>query len=44
MDTSADSFLRTQVTDQPGNVIALSNPVWLLQNPPPNGIPPPRAA
>jgi hypothetical protein len=42
--TSADSFIRTQVVDQNGVVQALSNPVWPLQNPPPDGIPAPRQA
>jgi hypothetical protein len=44
VDTSADSFLRTQVVSATGAVIAASNPVWLLQNPPPGGIPAPRQA
>jgi hypothetical protein len=44
VDTSADSFLRTQVVSATGAVIATSNPVWLLQNPPPGGIPPARQA
>ena len=42
VDTSADSFVRTQVLDSAGTVVAMSNPLWLFQNPPPNGIPPPR--
>jgi hypothetical protein len=42
VDTSAESFVRTQVRDAAGKVIALSNPAWLLQNIPPNGIPDPR--
>jgi hypothetical protein len=44
VDTSAGSFVRTQVLDAAGNVIALSNPAWLLRNMPPNGIPGPRAS
>jgi hypothetical protein len=44
VDTSADSFLRTQVVSAAGAVIATSNPVWLLQTPPPGGIPAPRQA
>ena len=44
VDTSADSFVRTQVVSATGAVIATSNPVWLLQNPPPGGIPAPRQA
>ncbi len=38
------SFVRMQVVDEGGNVIALSNPVWLLRSAPPGGIPTPRAA
>jgi hypothetical protein len=44
VDSSADSFLRTQVVSATGAVIATSNPVWLLQNPPPGGIPAARQA
>ena len=45
VDTSADSFLRTQViSSTSGAIIATSNPVWLLRKPPPNGIPAPRSA
>jgi hypothetical protein len=44
IDTSSDSFVRTQVLDSKGKIVAASNPVWLLQNPPPNGIPAPRQA
>ena len=44
VDTSVSSFLRTQVVDPTGKVRALSNPVWLLDAPPPNGIPAPRRA
>jgi hypothetical protein len=44
VDTNAESFVRTQVLDARGNVIALSNPAWLLRNTPPHGIPKPRAA
>jgi hypothetical protein len=35
----AGSFLRSQVLNSEGNVIALSNPVWLLRSAPPGGIP-----
>jgi|HubBroStandDraft_1064217.scaffolds.fasta_scaffold07675_5 hypothetical protein len=38
------SFVRTQVLDAGGNVIGLSNPVWLLRSAPPGGVPAPRAA
>jgi hypothetical protein len=44
LDTSQDSFVRTQVLSAEGKVIGLSNPVWLLRRPPPDGIPPRRAA
>jgi hypothetical protein len=44
VSTGQDSFLRTQVVSSTGAIIATSNPVWLLRNPPPNGIPPARAA
>jgi hypothetical protein len=42
VDTSKDSFVRTQVFDAAGTLIALSNPVWLLRHQPPGGIPVPR--
>jgi hypothetical protein len=42
VDTSADSFVRTQVLDSSGTLAALSNPVWLLRSAPPGGIPAPR--
>ncbi len=44
LDTSAARFVRTQVVDATGAVVALSNPVWLLRSAPPKGIPAPRAA
>jgi hypothetical protein len=44
VDTSADSFLRTQIISSTGAIIATSNPVWLLRKVPPNGIPPARRA
>jgi hypothetical protein len=44
VDTSVDSFVRTQVVSATGAIIATSNPVWLLQNPPPGGIPAARQA
>jgi hypothetical protein len=44
VDTTAGSFLRTQVIASTGAIIATSNPVWLLQSPPPGGIPAARAA
>ena len=42
IDTSMDSFVRTQVLDSTGTQIGLSNPVWLLRAAPPGGIPAPR--
>ena len=44
VDTSAGSFLRTQIVASTGAVIAASNPVWLLRSVPPNGIPAARGA
>ena len=40
---AASSFVRTQVVDSAGTVVALSNPAWLLRQAPPGGIPTPRA-
>ena len=37
VDTNQSSFVRTQVRDSTGTVIALSNPVWLLRENPPEG-------
>jgi hypothetical protein len=44
LDTSRGSFVRTQVRNAAGNLVGLSNPVWLLRAAPPGGIPAPRAA
>jgi hypothetical protein len=44
VDTRSESFAVLHVTDAGGNTVATSNPVWMLQNPPPNGIPAPRRA
>lgn len=44
VNTSASSYLRTQIVDSTGKIRALSNPVWLLDSAPPNGIPAPRRA
>ena len=44
VDTSEDSFIRTQVMDGSGVVVGLSNPLWLLRSAPPGGIPVPRSA
>jgi hypothetical protein len=42
VDTSSSCFVRTQVVNSAGAVVAVSNPVWLLRSTPPNGIPVPR--
>ena len=44
VDTSRSRFFRTQVRDAAGNLVGASNPVWLLREQPPSGIPAPRAA
>jgi hypothetical protein len=44
VDTSAESFVRTVVLNASGAIVGASNPVWMLQNTPPNGIPAPRQA
>ena len=45
VDTSSDSFVRAIVTASNGRtIVGAGNPIWLLQNPPPNGIPTPRQA
>jgi hypothetical protein len=41
--TSSSLFLRTQVVTSGGQLVAVSNPIWLLRQQPPNGIPAPRA-
>jgi hypothetical protein len=43
IDSSTSSFVRTQVVDSTGTIVALSNPAWLLREVPPLGIPGPRA-
>jgi len=43
IDTSAESFVRTEVVGRTGAVVGLSNPVWLLHAAPPDGIPLARA-
>ena len=42
VDTSISRFVRLNVFDSHGAIIAVSNPVWLLRENPPNGIPPAR--
>jgi hypothetical protein len=44
IDTRASSFVRTAVRDASGVTVAMSNPVWLLRERPPRGIPAARAA
>ena len=44
VDTSAESFARTVVLNGNGAIVGASNPVWMLHNTPPNGIPAPRQA
>jgi hypothetical protein len=39
VDTSKSRFVRTQVRTSTGALVATSNPVWLLRENPPNGIP-----
>ncbi|MFI5837708.1 hypothetical protein ACIA5A_28920 [Micromonospora sp. NPDC051300] len=36
------AYVRTQVRDREGAVVAASNPLWLLRRPPPRGVPPAR--
>jgi hypothetical protein len=43
LDTATSSFARVEVLDSAGLLVACSNPVWLLRETPPQGIPPPRA-
>jgi hypothetical protein len=43
VDTTTACFVRASVTDATGAVVGLSNPVWLLDQAPPSGIPAPRA-
>jgi hypothetical protein len=44
VDTSEASFVRAQILDAQGKVVALSNPVWLLRSAPPGGVPARRGA
>ncbi|HEX5016294.1 MAG TPA: hypothetical protein VFX15_01770 [Actinomycetes bacterium] len=44
VDTTTSRFVRTEVRNSSGTTIAVSNPVWLLRQQPPNGIPAARAA
>ena len=44
VDTTRETFIRPQILDSAGTVIATGNPVWLLHKTPPGGIPAPRQA
>lgn len=44
VDTRHSSFVRAEVLGHSGQVIALSNPVWLLRSAPPGGVPARRSA
>ena len=44
VDTTTSRFVRTEVRNSAGTTVAVSNPVWLLRQQPPNGIPAARAA
>jgi hypothetical protein len=39
VDTTAENYLRTVVLQANGTTIAAANPVWLLRNASPGGIP-----
>jgi hypothetical protein len=39
VDTNRSCFVRTEVLNSTGVVVALSNPIWLLREQPPGGIP-----
>lgn len=44
LDTGRSCFARAQVVSAAGQVVAFTNPVWLLQSPPPVPVPPARRA
>lgn len=44
VDNTSETFIRPQILNSAGTVIATGNPVWLLHNTPPGGIPEPRQA
>jgi hypothetical protein len=44
LNTASSSFVRIQIRTASGAISGASNPIWLLQAPPPNGIPAARAA
>ncbi|WFE40464.1 hypothetical protein [Micromonospora sp. WMMD998] len=39
---NAGAYVRTQIRDRDDSIIAASNPLWLLPQPPPAGVPPSR--
>jgi hypothetical protein len=39
VDTTTSCFVRTEVVSSGGAVVGLSNPLWLLRETPPGGIP-----
>lgn len=43
VDTTTNRFYRVTVLNSAGQVVGIGNPVWLLRQPPPGGIPPARA-
>ncbi|HEU0101816.1 MAG TPA: CehA/McbA family metallohydrolase [Mycobacteriales bacterium] len=42
VDTTSSCFVRAQVRNERGTLIGVGNPVWLLREPPKDGIPPGR--
>ena len=44
IDTGEDCFVRLQVIDRTGAVVAFGQPIWTLKAPPPDGVPTPRRA
>lgn len=42
IDTTVDTFVRTEILDSTGLLVGGSNPVWMLRAQPPQGIPAPR--
>ena len=44
VDTSSNCFVRVQIRNASGEIVAFSNPIWLLRSTPPGGIPPLRRA
>jgi hypothetical protein len=42
IDTGDECFVRLQVRDAAGGVVAFGQPIWVLKDTPPRGIPPTR--